>query len=197
MVVQSTDIVSSPLENKKGKTDGSSSSSSSPPYEVLISMPIYVEGERESIERLYTMEIYADGTERYDSYLGPFLTPNVYKVNIRDPSGGWIHVKPMISPRMNPYILVLGGKLYTISGYPSSSPSGVPPTARGGEVYDPIADSWQALPDPPCYLGTYILSAALENPKRILVASFSYDEENEHVDFSSVNFFIYEVQNCC
>jgi hypothetical protein len=154
MVVQLTDIVSSPLENKKGKTDGSSSSSS-PPYEVLISMPIYVEGERESIERLYSMEIHADGTEtersiseawrrytphgphmnstfallgsdlysvggqRYDSYLGPFLTPNVYKVNIRDPTGGWIHVKPMISPRMNPYIIVLGGKLYAISGYPS------------------------------------------------------------------------------
>jgi hypothetical protein len=158
MVVQSTDV-SSRLE-KKRKTDGSSSSSSSRPYEVLISMPLSEEGVWDDVERWYIMKIHADavdgaegsisevwrhrmpefnstfallGSDLYsvggrrfnsDSYGCPYLIDNVYKVNIRHPAGNWIPVKSMISPRMFPHILVLGGKLYVLSGC-RYSPSGV------------------------------------------------------------------------
>jgi hypothetical protein len=226
MVVQSTDV-SSCLE-KKRKIDGSSSSS--PPYEVLISLPIRVKGRMEITERWHTMKIPADAVDgaegsisqawkndaphenstfallgsdlysiggRSHNYDGmPFLISEVHKVNIRDPIGGWIPVESMISPRANPHIFVIGGKLYALSG----DCSRVPPKAPAGEVYDPMNDSWKALPVPPCYMGAHIICAALENPNRILVASLSYfpdDEEHEPVfDDSFANFFIYEVQNC-
>jgi hypothetical protein len=228
MVVQSTDV-SSCLE-KKRKIESSSLSSSSP-YEVLISLPIYVDGIVEIMERWYTMEIPADavdgaegsiseawrncapyelstfallgsdlysiGGRSYNSDGMRCLISEVHKVNIRDPIGDWIPVESMISPRAKPHIFVIGGKLYALSGNESSR---VPPKAPAGEVYDPLTNSWKALPVPPCYMGYHILCAALENPDRILVASipeFSGDEDRLPVfDLSVANFFIYQVQNC-
>jgi hypothetical protein len=225
MVIQSTDV-SSRLE-KKRKTDGSSSSSSSRPYEVLISMPLSEDGVPDDVERWYIMKIHADavdgaegsisevwrhrmpeanstfallgsdlysvGGRRFNSDELPYLIDNVYKVNIRHPAGNWIPVKSMISPRMFPHILVLGGKLYVLSGH-YYSPSGVSLSYPGGEVYDPITNLWEALPAPPCHMGTQILSAALENPNRILVASIPLVYDPNFRSFA--NFFIYEVQSC-
>ena len=57
-----------------------------------------------------------------------------------------------------------------------------PPTAGGGEVYDPITD-------PLCHIGYHIVFAALENPNSILVASLPL-----HL---FANFFIYDVEKCC
>ena len=229
MVVQSTDVSS--CLGKKRKIDGSSSSSSSPPYEVLISLPTYAEGFVEIMERWYTMEIRADAVDGAEGSISeawrncaPYelstfallgsdlysiggrsynpdgmrcLISEVHKVNIRDPVGDWIPVESMISPRARPHIFVLGGKLYALSGNESNR---VPPKAPAGEVYDPMTNSWKALPLPPCYMGYHSFYAALENPNRILVAStpeFPCDEDHIPVfDRSVANFFIYEVQNC-
>ncbi|XP_059428380.1 uncharacterized protein LOC132162138 isoform X2 [Corylus avellana] len=142
-------------------------------------------------------DLYSIGGRSYDSDGMPFFISKVHKVNIRDPIGGWIPVESMISPRANPHIFVIGGKLYALSGEPSGVP---PPNAPVGEVYDPMTDSWKALPVPPCYMGVHMLCAALENPNRILVASLSEfpdDEDHEPVfDDSFANFCIYQVQNC-
>jgi hypothetical protein len=94
----------------------------------------------------------------------------------------------MISPRMEPHNLVLGGKLYVLGGdlYSNAFHS------RGGEVFDPITGSWEALPDAPCPMEFHIISAALENPNRILVASPGQEQGR----YTLATFFTYDVQNC-
>lgn len=221
IVVQSTGGSSRPENKKIKTEIGSSVVPSRPsPYDVLIRMPI-LEDEDDYTQRFYTLKIHADavdgdegsifevfkgctphhnssfallgsdlfcfGGRNFDyNWSQPFVC-DVYKVSVRDSTGCWIPVRSLISQRMFPHSSVLGGKLYVLGG----CPTGVPDTARGGEVYDPMTDSWQALPEPPCHLGCRILSAALENPNRILVASLP--EGDRFGSFA--NFFMYDVQN--
>ena len=56
----------------------------------------------------------------------------------------------MLSPKPNPFIGVVEGKIYVLSGKPYHYRKDDPqfPTF---EVYDPSVREWEALPDPPFY----------------------------------------------
>ncbi|XP_062167837.1 uncharacterized protein LOC133874025 [Alnus glutinosa] len=228
-------VQSSRPENKKRKTDGSSPSSNPSPYVVLIRMPIFERDwkVRRNYDRWYTMKIPADavdGTEGSISevwaqwcldvkstfalvgsdlycfrgilfnYTG--LVQNnisdVRKVNISNPTDHWIHVPPLDFPRCCAHNLVVGDKLYVLNKCPFS-------LCWGAEVYDPMTGVWESLPEPPYRKAYHIISAALENPNRILVATLPFldyesededEDEDKHKDIFA-NFIMYDVQNCC
>ncbi|KAE8021767.1 hypothetical protein FH972_007631 [Carpinus fangiana] len=75
-------------------------------------------------------------------------------------------VPSMISPKFYPHAFAIDGKIYVFS----SVLEGTSPTVHWGEAFDPDNGKWEALPDPPYDTSFIILSAALENPSRILVA---------------------------
>ena len=99
---------------------------------------------------------------------------------------------PTILPRHNPESWVLGDKLYATNSFHGFSFSH-PPPRYGGEVYDLVIDKWEIVPNPPIYPSYFpkniIISAALKNPGRIIVAYRAPD------DYSSAIFYAYNVQN--
>jgi hypothetical protein len=121
--------------------------------------------------------------------------PDVYALDINSPGEkDWIRVESTISPRLEPHSLVIGGKLYVLSGfdhdtydYSSSDPH--------GEVFDPVTGLWEALPDAPWPKKSLIISAALENPNKILVASIVRGDIDEACLETRATFFTYDVQN--
>jgi hypothetical protein len=90
---------------------------------------------------------------------------------------------------MQPHKLVLGSKLYVLG---SDSLS----LDFYAEVFD-LTNKWGVLPEPPYEMSYYIISAALENPNRILVASeVELPEppiEDTCYDYRSAVFFVYDV----
>jgi hypothetical protein len=121
--------------------------------------------------------------------------PDIYALDINSPGEkDWIRVGSTISPRLEPHSLVIDGKLYVLSGfdhdtydYSSSDPH--------GEVFDPVTGLWEALPDAPWRKKSQIISAALENPNRILVASIDQGDIDAGCFDTSATFFTYDVQN--
>jgi hypothetical protein len=79
----------------------------------------------------------------------------------------WVSVFPnMISRRYYSSTLVLGDKVYIYS-HDLSYHTG----ANWSEVFDPIIEKWEALPNPQTYTGDcLIICATLENPDKIIVA---------------------------
>ncbi|GLT73462.1 hypothetical protein SLA2020_453200 [Shorea laevis] len=205
-------------KRKKEKLDGNSSPSRPSPYDVLKNMPIFEVGAEADLERWYTTmceiwerlpvhkfctyvllgsDVYCLGGHHFQYLSPPTGKSDVWKVNISNPTAAeWISAPPMITPRAFPNTLVLGGKLYVVSGLRFHSPTHR--RAWDGEVYDPMTGSWQPLPEPPCYMGSLIITAALENPNRILAASYPYvlPEDEDSFDYSYANFCMYDVQNC-
>ena len=122
--------------------------------------------------------------------------PDIYALDINSHAEkDWIRVGSTISPRLEPHSLVIiDGKLYVLSGfdhdtydYSSSDPR--------GEVFDPVTGLWEALPYAPWPMKSLIISAALENPNRILVASIDQGDIDEGCLDTSATSFTYEVQN--
>ncbi|KAE8076054.1 hypothetical protein FH972_014727 [Carpinus fangiana] len=116
--------------------------------------------------------------------------PDIYALDINSPGEkDWIRVGSTISPRLEPHSLVIGGKLYVLSGFDHDTYD-YSSSDLHGEVFDPVTGLWEALPDAPWPMKSLIISAALENPNRILVASIAQG------DFDTcATFFTYDVQN--
>jgi hypothetical protein len=98
---------------------------------------------------------------------GPGFIRDVYKLDLDAASKVWVPVSPMGSRRFEPSASVLGGKIY-VRNYQPFDHSG----DLWCEAFDPVNDKWKPFPSPPIYPGSssIVLSEALENPDRILVA---------------------------
>lgn len=100
----------------------------------------------------------------------------------------WIRAPSMNTRRSLPHKLALGSKLYVL---------GSDPRSKGcyAEVFDPVTNKWVALPDPPYQMSYFIISAALENPNRILVASQTPESLAPGCSYDNkfAVFFVYDV----
>jgi len=116
----------------------------------------------------------------------PFCPSDVCKLDVTGRGAyGFDSVSSMIAPKFCSHNFVLDGKIYVFS----SRQMNMPPTAHWGEVFDPHNGKWEALPDPPYDSSFTIISAALENPNRILVAFHVSDT------WYSAMFYAYNVQH--
>jgi len=110
-----------------------------------------------------------------------WITPRVGKE--------WVPVSPMISGRCFAYASVLGGRIYVRNHEPCNHTD-----AHWGEVFDPVNGKWEAFPNPPNYPPKYsrnyreciIISAALKNPDRIIVA-YRVPDDRSYAIFYAYN----------
>jgi hypothetical protein len=58
-----------------------------------------------------------------------------------------------------------------------------------------VTGLWEALPDAPWPMKSLIVSTALENPNRILIASIVQGDIDEDCVDTCATFFTYDVQN--
>jgi hypothetical protein len=103
----------------------------------------------------------------------PICLSNVYKLDVTTPHPR--RVCPMISRRLESRSLVLDGKIYVFSDHLVHNhfvKQAIPPITRWGEVFNPVDGQWESLPDPPYNSRCTLISAALENPSRILAAFY-------------------------
>lgn len=109
------------------------------------------------------------------------ITPRVAKE--------WIPISLMRSPRCCPQVSLLGSKIFVCNSFYDRL------SLHWGEVFDPANGKWKVLPNPPSYppvfLGRIIISVALKNPDRIIVAY-----RVAHDPYSAI-FYAYNVQNRC
>jgi hypothetical protein len=90
---------------------------------------------------------------------------SVFKLGAIGPmTDRWIRAPSMNAHRSEPHKLVLDSKLYVLG-------SDMPSRDFYAEVFDPVTNKWVVLPEPPYEMSYFRISAALENPNRILVAS--------------------------
>lgn len=122
-------------------------------------------------------------------YFFPPPIPDVLKLDTTSRTSDFVPVDNyMISPRTSPLTLVLDKKLFAFKGY-YSYPGGPPlPTPVDGEMYDPETKKWEALPEPPFYMGCDLIYGTLENPSRILIARLVKRED-------AAMFYTYDVEN--
>lgn len=99
----------------------------------------------------------------------------------------WIP-SPMICRRSFPHASVIGGQIYVRNCQPYKHTD-----PQWGEVYDPVNEKWKAFPNPPNYPPNYqegiVISAAVKNPDRIIVAYRVLGD-----DFSAI-FYAYSVKH--
>ncbi|XP_062167378.1 uncharacterized protein LOC133873657 [Alnus glutinosa] len=171
----------------------------SSPYDIVFRMPIGNEGRK--ISRWYAIKVLADCPLQVDSeeifpfwegelpdassfaaiaphlyciggrrYLDPdSRETDAYKLDVTRPSKEWIPVMSMNSPRFLCNILVADGKLHVLAG-----DSSIYSCSNGLEleVFDPLTQKWEEVPDdPPVPLQSQFISAVLEDPTRIVVAT--------------------------
>jgi hypothetical protein len=94
---------------------------------------------------------------------------DVCKLRINPVAKEWVRVNPMICRRYCPEPWLLGGKLYV------SNSMHLQLSSHWGEVFDPSNGKWELVPDPPnypprSYLDHINISAALQNPDRLILA---------------------------
>jgi hypothetical protein len=90
-------------------------------------------------------------------------------------------------PRGRPHKLVLGSKLYVLGTDFRSK-------AFYAEVFDPVTNKWLVLAEPPYKMARgFKISAALENPNRILVTSQVPSVPGDYSGNISAIFFVYDV----
>ncbi|KAE8098853.1 hypothetical protein FH972_016887 [Carpinus fangiana] len=114
---------------------------------------------------------------------------SVFKLDAIGPmTDGWIHAPSMNTRRNQPHKLVLGSKLYVLG-------SDRRDLDFYAEVFDPVINKWVVLPEPPYKMSYFIISAALENPNRILVASKLPQAPSEGCSYDNLSavFFVYDV----
>ena len=78
----------------------------------------------------------------------------VWTLDLTCPDMGWKQLaKPMRNRRKDPQTIVVDGKLYVFGGLKGYEP--IPEDRSSGrgwmEVYDPILETWESLPNPPSY----------------------------------------------
>lgn len=175
------------------------------------------DGEEWTLTKWYTIKVHSYGAMVYPKPLVPFWKGKVYSLESLAALGSqiyafgglshdgspqaiqdvcklqvtphvaqeWVPVSPMLSSRYCPETSVLGNRIYVRNGEYEALPH------HWGEVFDPADGKWEALPNPPKYPVNYpectIISAALENPKRIIVAHRAPD--------SFAIFYVYNVQH--
>ncbi|KAJ4842499.1 hypothetical protein Tsubulata_027090 [Turnera subulata] len=97
---------------------------------------------------------------------------------------GWQRKPLMIVPRRRSQAIVLGGKLYVFGGVGVDDDD-----APWAEVYDPISNTWEALPQPPEGFGYGFLSASLKDDND--------EEKGSVVLFQHGKVMEYHVANKC
>lgn len=122
-------------------------------------------------------------------YCFPLPIPDVLKLDTTSRNPNFVSADSyMISPRVNPLTLVLDKKLFAFKGY-YTYPGGPPlPTPDDGEMFDPKTNKWEALPEPPFYMGWDLIYGTLENPSRILIARLVKQED-------AAMFYTYDVEH--
>ena len=113
---------------------------------------------------------------------------NVLSLDIKNPSDGWKLSPPMTLSRHYPKTTVLNAKLYVLGGFANNSP----PNLNGWmEVFDPISQTWNSLPNPPSPICPYNFTcSALESKKQILVIEDS-------TNMCRTKFHTYDVNTTC
>jgi hypothetical protein len=113
---------------------------------------------------------------------------NVMTLDVNSPSDGWKLSPPMTLSRHYPKTTVLDGNLYVLGGFASNSP---PNLIGWMEVFDPISQTWNSLPNPPSPICPYNFTcSALESKKQILVIEDS-------ADMCRTKFHTYDVNTTC
>lgn len=106
------------------------------------------------------------------------------------PSTEWIPVMPMKYPRLDAHVFAVDGKFHVLAGDMTNSCS----NGLELEVFDPLTQKWEEVPDdPPLPVGSKFISAALENPNRILVATKTAQCRRFSRTFMST-FYAYDVR---
>jgi hypothetical protein len=160
-------------------------------------IPIRVDADCKFIREERTIEPFWEGKHSWESTfaalgstiycLGP--DDSVFKLGAIGPmTDGWIRAPSMNTHRSDPHKLVLGSKLYLLG-------SDRRDLEIYAEVFDPVINKWVVLPEPPYEMSYFIISAALENPNRILVASKlpQAPSKGRSYDNLSAAFFVYDV----
>ena len=162
-------------------------------------IPIGVDADGMFIGEERTIKPFWEGNHSFDftfEALGSTiycfgLDDSVFKLDAIGPmTDGWIHAPSMNAPRCEPHKLVLDSKLYVLGSY-------MPSLDFYAEVFDPVTNKWVVLPEPPYEMSFSRISAALENPNRILVASEvpQLPSGGCYYDNLSAVFFVYDVGN--
>jgi hypothetical protein len=181
-------------------------------YEIAICMPVFL--KTETLGRWYVIPIGVDADGMFISEertIDPFwegkhsfdftfaaLGSTIYRLGLDDSvfkldaigrmTDGWIRAPSMNTHRIDPHKLVLDSKLYVLG-------SDMPSLDFYAEVFDHVTNKWVVLPEPPYEMSFSRISAALENPNRILVASEVPQPPNSGCSFDSLSavFFVYDV----
>jgi hypothetical protein len=129
-----------------------------------------------------------------DSHLYTYNGPSVWTLDLNSYSLDWKPVIPMNLSRFRARGLTLDGKLYILGGLDRQSVLGglefqsVPPTHGWMEVFDPIVQKWESLPNPP---STTIPSASMIctvlKSKEILVIDDSGSGVSSYSQFYTYN----------
>ena len=122
----------------------------------------------------------------------------VWTLDLTCPDLGWKQLgEPMKNRRKDPQTIVVDGKLYVFGGLYGFEPILEDRSSGRGwmEVYDPILETWESLPNPPCSdirsKFDEIVYAHLESEKdkhEIMVVDLSNSRENNmRADFLKYN----------
>jgi hypothetical protein len=135
-------------------------------------IPIGVDADGMFISEERTIKPFCEGNHSFDftfAALGSTIycfgpDDSVFKLGAVGPmTDRWIRAPSMNTHRNQPHKWVLGSKLYLLG-------SDRRDLEMFAEVFDPVINKWVVLPEPPYEMSYFIVSAALENPNRILVA---------------------------
>ncbi|XP_075675459.1 uncharacterized protein LOC142644772 isoform X1 [Castanea sativa] len=145
------------------------------------------------------------GGEYYPQHRIYMPTRSVWTLDLTCPDLGWKQLdQPMRNRRKDPKTIVVDGKLYVFGGLYGYKP--IPEDSSSGrgwmEVYDPITEKWDSLPNPPFSSsgvsvgGSFepIMFAHLEleeDKHQIMVLDLSNSEENN----MCADFFKYNVMS--
>jgi hypothetical protein len=160
-------------------------------------IPIGVDADGMFIREERTIKPFWEGHHSFDfsfAALGSTIycfgpDDSVFKLGAVGPmTDRWIRAPSMNTHRNQPHKWVLGSKLYLLG-------SDRRDLEMFAEVFDPVINKWVVLPEPPYEMSYFIVSAALENPNRILVALKvpQAPSEGRSYDNLSAVFFVYDV----
>jgi hypothetical protein len=83
----------------------------------------------------------------------------------------WVPASPMISPRIDPFVSVVGSKIFVCNSSFHKPAHSNPNNAHWGELFDTVNGKSEYIPDPPFPARAVIyVSAALEKPEILRVA---------------------------
>jgi hypothetical protein len=160
-------------------------------------IPIGVDADGMFIREERTIKPFWEGHHSFDfsfAALGSTIycfgpDDSVFKLGAVGPmTDRWIRAPSMNTHRNQPHKWVLGSKLYLLG-------SDRRDLEMFAEVFDPVINKWVVLPEPPYEMSYFIVSAALENPNRILVALKVPQAPSEGCSYDNLSavFFVYDV----